>query len=234
MAFEGSQSNYAFSLSNIDQLQNIPNNPIYPLANSSESIYEDRLSFVKGMSNATQIYSKIINKAYSASKNKYDYGKGSLGKQLATVARLINGGLDSKIYLVSLSGFDTHVNQVNWHRKLLEDLSQSVHAFHSDINESHMKGKVMSVTISEFGRRLKENASKGTDHGTASPMLIFGGNKDHNGFTGIHPELSNLDQNGNLKPTTDFRNVYGMILNQWFGMNENDVKNILLRSDNSV
>ena len=233
MVFEGNRSNFAFSLSNIEQLRNIPKNPLYDLANPGESIYKNQLSYVKGISNATQVYSEVINTAYTSSANKFDYGKGSLGKQLATVARLIKGGLGSKIYMVSLTGFDTHVNQVNWHRKLLEDLSQSIRAFYSDINESHMKGKVMSVTISEFGRRLKENASKGTDHGTASPMFIFGGKAAHNGFTGSHPDLTQLDQNGNLIPTTDFRDVYGMILDEWFGMNSKDVNQILLRSDAS-
>mgnify|MGYP001453548984 FL=1 len=109
--------------------------------------------------------------------------------------------------MVSLGSFDTHANQVDQHQNLLQDLSSSIKAFYEDLATTGMDDKVLSMTISEFGRRPYENGSNGTDHGAASPMMLFGTGLNGSGFVGNHPDINVWDNNDNLIPTSDFRQV---------------------------
>jgi uncharacterized protein (DUF1501 family) len=138
-----------------------------------------------------------------------------LAKKLKTIAQLIDAGLGTRIYYVSLAGFDTHANQAQSHSNLLRELSESLSAFVADLAARGHLDRVLVLSFSEFGRRVRENASQGTDHGTAAPVFLAGG-KVQAGLIGKHPSLSDLDQ-GDLKFHTDFRSVYAAILDGWLG-----------------
>lgn len=141
---------------------------------------------------------------------------GGLGQSLRLVATLISGGADFEVYYVSQGGYDTHANQFGAQANLLGELSAGMAAFHTDMKRLGRARDVAVVTFSEFGRRVAENASRGTDHGTAGPMFVLGG-AVKGGLLGEYPSLSSLDQ-GDLRFTTDFRRVYAALLGKWMGV----------------
>ena len=183
--------------------------------------YGDQLGFMRGLTNTTYKYSKVIKAAYDSSQNVVSYynpdddPKPQLGKQLEIIARMIKGNLGTKIYMVTLDGFDTHANQIDRHQELMTDLSSAVSKFYEDLAELEMDKDVLSMTFSEFGRRVNENGSEGTDHGTSSTTLLFGGGLDGNGILGSEPDLTNLDRSGNTTATMDFRELYATVLKEW-------------------
>ena len=124
-------------------------------------------------------------------------------------------GLSTRIYFVSLSGFDTHSNQLRQHANLLRTLSEGLAAFQGDLKAHRLDGQVTTMTFSEFGRRPSENDSHGTDHGTAAPLFIMGKGVN-GGLHGSAPSLR-LQKNQDLSFTTDFRDVYATMLDQWLG-----------------
>jgi uncharacterized protein (DUF1501 family) len=144
------------------------------------------------------------------------YPETRLARRLKTVAQLIDAGMSTRVYYLDLDGFDTHANQAAAHAGLLTELGGAVAAFVEDL-EKHGHGKrVLTATFSEFGRRVKENASQGTDHGAAAPLFVAGG-RVKTGLIGNHPSLTDLDD-GDLKFTTDFRSVYASLLENWLGV----------------
>ncbi len=122
---------------------------------------------------------------------------------------------------MSIDGFDTHANQQNSHANLLRQVSDAMTAFYKDLAARGHKDRLLVMTFSEFGRRAKENGSRGTDHGSAAPMLLVGG-KVKAGVVGAHPSLTGLEM-GNLKHHTDFRQVYAAVLDGWLGVSSKDV-----------
>lgn len=151
----------------------------------------------------------ILRKAHRGA----DYPKTDLGRRLQLVARLIGGGMTSRVYYVSLGGFDTHANQADAHQRQLAVFDQAVGAFCRDMREQGNFDRVLLLTFSEFGRRVAQNASAGTDHGAAAPLFLFGGALK-GGLVGKHPSLTKL-QRGDLVHHTDFRGVYATLLEQW-------------------
>ncbi|MDQ6661158.1 MAG: DUF1501 domain-containing protein, partial [Chloroflexota bacterium] len=123
---------------------------------------------------------------------------------------------------VTLGGFDTHANQKVTHDTLMKTLADGLSAFYADLVAHGKADNVVVMTWSEFGRRVEENGSAGTDHGTAAPMFVLG-NPVNKGIFGEPPSLSNLDNTGNLKYTTDFRSVYATVLDRWLGASSKDV-----------
>ena len=149
----------------------------------------------------------------SSAPSKYpNFG---LSKRLELVAKVIKAGFGTRIFYTSLDGFDTHANQLGAHAALLTELSDSVAAFHKDLAEAGHADRVALMTFSEFGRRVAENASLGTDHGAAAPVFVVGPVKKA-GLVGAHPSLETLDD-GDLKHHTDFRRVYAGLLETWLG-----------------
>lgn len=172
-------------------------------------------------------YASEIRAASIAGKNLATYPTGNgLADQLKIVARLIHGGLKSKIYYVEMGGFDTHANQVGTyptiggHANLLKQLSDALAIFQSDLQLQGTEDKVMGMTFSDFGRRANSNASKGTDHGVGAPMFVFGTGIKRQ-VIGKNPDLINgLITNAggkDIKMQIDFRRVYADMLNDWFG-----------------
>ena len=145
---------------------------------------------------------------------------------MAIVAQLIKGKLGTSIYHVNLGGFDTHAVQAGQHATLLTYLAEAVDAFYRDIAASGLQEEVLIMTISEFGRRVDQNGSGGTDHGTAAPMFLFGAGID-GGLYGQMPSLSDLDRAKNMIFNTDFRSVYASVLLDWFGLASTDVSIVL-------
>ncbi|MFT4673716.1 MAG: hypothetical protein ACJAYD_000546 [Patiriisocius sp.] len=231
LIFEGSDNNYAFSVANPDQLASVAENgSLHDVVNIPECVYGDKLLFMRATANTTFTYTGVINDAYMASTNEAPYTENPLSKQLAIIARMIKGGLGTKVYMVSLDGFDTHANQVQKHRTLQEDLASSIKNFYDDLATAGYDNTVLGMTISEFGRRPFENGSNGTDHGAASPTMLFGAGLNGSGFVGEHPDLdaSAWDINSNLVPSTDFRDVYASVLTDWFCLDPSIVNTILL------
>lgn len=170
-----------------------------------------QLDFVRKIANSVTEGAEEIQNALSKSTAENSYPKTGLAKNLAWIARLIKGNLNSKTYYTSLGGFDTHDNQLAIHKNKLSELNDAVYAFYSDLKNARLLQNVTIVIFSEFGRRVKDNGN-GTDHGTAAPMFIIGGNNKGT-IIGQNPNLIDLDQ-GDLKFETDFRSVYATLLQQ--------------------
>jgi len=139
-----------------------------------------------------------------------------LGRKLQAVSQLIESGLPTRIYYVTHEGFDTHSNQLEAHAGLLRELGDATAAFMRDLDNKGDGDRTAIMTFSEFGRRVRENASRGTDHGTAAPVFVAG-NQVNAGALNDHPSLTDLDQ-GDLKFTTDYRSVYATLLENWLGI----------------
>lgn len=145
-----------------------------------------------------------------------------LARHLKLVAQLIKAGLSTPIYYTQLDGFDTHSGQANSHAGLLQQMGASLKAFLDDLEAAGAADRVLVLVFSEFGRRLDENASAGTDHGTAAPVFLLG--KPVNpGVHGPYPDLKKLDSEGDPRHTIDFRRVYATVLNQWLEVPSQDI-----------
>ena len=168
-----------------------------------------QLDFVRKIANSVTEGADEIQKAIAKSTTENSYPKTGLSKNLEWIARLIKGNLNSKVYYTSLGGFDTHDNQLAIQEKKLTELNDALYSFYQDLKKAQLLQNVTVVVFSEFGRRVKDNGN-GTDHGTAAPMFIIGGNNKGT-VLGKNPNLSDLD-NGDLKYEIDFRSVYATLL----------------------
>ncbi|MDR3689263.1 MAG: DUF1501 domain-containing protein [Fimbriimonas sp.] len=160
-------------------------------------------------------YDRMANKA--ARYPQYN----EFASSMESVAKLILGGLSTRVYYVSVGGFDTHANQPYQHGALLGVIAESIVAFFRDLESQGRDKDVVLMSFSEFGRRAEENDSAGTDHGTASVMFVMGG-AVKGGVHGLYPSLTDL-KDGDLKFTTDFRRVYANVLDGWLGANSEKV-----------
>jgi uncharacterized protein (DUF1501 family) len=174
---------------------------------------EQLLAFLQQNAQQAVVASDQIRRAVREERSPVSYPATGLAERLRLVAQLIEAGLGTRIYYVTLSGFDTHADQKAAHAALLRELGDAVRAFVDDLSHRQQDKRVLVVTFSEFGRRLRENASRGTDHGAAAPMFLAG-TGIRAGLIGKHPSLDDLDE-GDLKFHTDFRAVYAGILEQW-------------------
>jgi len=182
---------------------------------------DDLLSFVQRSTSGALAASRRVEKALAKPGSNVRYPSTGLGQKLQTVAQLIGAGLETRVYYLTLDGFDTHSDQDDSHAALLGELSGAVAAFCDDMSKRGQADRVLGIAFSEFGRRVKENASRGTDHGAAAPLFAFGG-KVTPGVIGKHPSLTDLDD-GDLKYHTDFRRVYATLLEGWLGWPTRDV-----------
>jgi uncharacterized protein (DUF1501 family) len=177
------------------------------------------LDFLERTALDAQISSDKIRGIASRVENKATYPGSQLGNSLKLVAKLIGGGLPTRVFYVSQGGYDTHTNQTGAHERLLKDLGDSVKAFVDDMKAQDNLSRVVVMTFSEFGRRVAENASGGTDHGAAAPMFVIG-NKVKAGLLGKYPSLAPGDLfQGDLKYNVDFRAVYAAVLQEWLHTN---------------
>lgn len=196
----------------------------------------DRLKYIQLIGKQSNQYGQVIKEAYEKSSNDSSFPSSHLGWQLETASRLIRGGLNSRVYMVDLGGFDTHDRQVEMddptkgeHARILKDLNDSVTAFIKSLDASGDSDRVLTMTFSEFGRTINSNGSYGTDHGTAAPMMIFG-NRISDDVLGKNPEIPEVARwQDNLAVEYDFRQVYASILDQWMGADIETEKASLLK-----
>lgn len=203
----------------------------------------DKLSAIRTIQRQTDLYGNVIEAAASSScAHSPLYPTNSteairLAQSLKIVSQLICGGLKTKIYWVSMSGFDTHASQVNpgdhtigTHANLLKALSDNIRAFQHDLQLMGLEDRVMGMTFSEFGRRITSNASYGTDHGSAQPMFLFG-SQVLPGMLGTNPVIpTNTTSATNLAMQYDFRSVYASVLRDWFCLPQSAIDSVLLET----
>jgi uncharacterized protein (DUF1501 family) len=192
---------------------------VFEVFGEIEPTKNNALDFVNQVSKTATTGAAMVRNACAEYKTMVDYGSNNdLTADLKKVSAMIAADLPTRIYYVSMGGFDTHATQAGAHQTLMIYLSDAIRGFIADIERLGRADDVSMMVFTEFGRRVGENASGGTDHGTATPMYILGKNVK-GGFYGEHPSLTDLDD-GNLKMTTDFRSVYGTMLSEWMGFDQ--------------
>jgi uncharacterized protein (DUF1501 family) len=164
---------------------------------------------------------EVLRAQTASFTNKATYATNGFAQQLALAAKLIGSTAGSKIVFVSIGSFDTHAGQRGQQDRLLGYLGDGLLSFYTDLAAHGLDGKVLTLTFSEFGRRVTQNASNGTDHGTAMPVFLVGGGVK-GGIYGEHPSLTNLDQ-GDLAFATDFRSVYATVIQRWLGRDPSEI-----------
>jgi uncharacterized protein (DUF1501 family) len=177
--------------------------------------HDPLLGFLRRSTLAAYDSSRRLEELVKPAQNGSKYPNYALAKRFELIAQIIKAGFGTRIYYTSLDGFDTHANQLGTHAALLTELADSLAAFHADLASMGQADRVAVMTFSEFGRRVAENASMGTDHGAAAPMFVVGPVATP-GLVGEHPRFDDLDD-GDLKHHTDFRRVYATLLESWLG-----------------
>ena len=197
-----------------------------PPNNIPISEYGHELEYIIQTDALSNMYSEAISNSFNNGQNAVSYPDTDISNQLKTVARLISGGLESKVYMVKLSGFDTHFGQnqaendiLGDHNDLLTKLSSAVTAFMNDLSAMNLKNDVVGLTYSEFGRKAAENGSLGTDHGEIAPMFVFGA-PVKGGVSGFNPDLNEANENNGYQIQTiqfDYRDTLGTLLQDYLG-----------------
>lgn len=158
-------------------------------------------------------------------ETKLEYPNNPFAQQLKTTAEFINSHVKSKVFYISMGGFDTHNDQHRRQGRLLELYSESMEVFVEDLEQNDTFKDTLILTFSEFGRRVKQNGSAGTDHGSANNVFLIGKNLKRPGFYNEAPNLTNLDQNGDLQYTIDFREIYATVLDKWLEVDDQTILN---------
>lgn len=174
---------------------------------------DELLDFVRTSTTQTYASSKELERVAESYQPARSYPENPLGQRLNLIAQLIDAGIPERIYYTAHGGFDTHAGQQPNHARLLGELADGLNAFQQDLSQKGHGKRVLVMTFSEFGRRVKENGSAGTDHGVASQMFLIG-EPVRAGVIGEHPSLEDLTD-GDLKHHTDFRQVYATVLDEW-------------------
>ncbi len=200
-----------------------------PIADSSS--YANEYNFVRTLAQQSDRYSQVVKQAFDKGKNSIEYRGNGLSLQLKLIARLISGGLKSRVFVCNMGGFDTHVQQQDignggLHPNLLNTIADAVSRFSDDCLAQNFHNKVIGMTVSEFGRRPYENGSRGTDHGASSVQFVWG-HRVKGGVYGTNPDLQSLDENRDLVYTYDYRKVYSEIIQTWFGGTKDSAEKVL-------
>ncbi len=237
-ALQGNNSSFGMSITDPNSFYQFVSGTVDPAPNTPAG---HELTYIRLVVQQTQLYSGSVKTAAQNATNKSTLyttaGQNTLSDQLKIVAQLIAGGLKTKVYMVSLGGFDNHSAQVvsgatetGTHATLLSKISVAVNAFQDDCEKLGIADRVLGMTFSEFGRRIKSNASLGTDHGAAAPMFLFG-KKVNGGVYGANPTIgATVGVNDNIPMQNDFRSVYATILKNWFEVSDTDMDTVMLKS----
>ncbi len=222
LLFTAEAANMALAVSSPQEFYQIAQTgQLFETGSLGASNRDRELGFIRQTANAAFRYSETIQRAFNDGKNEVTYpatGSNLLSAPMSIIARVIKGNMGTRIFLVDIADFDTHVNQLNNHLNLLQQVSTAVRAFFDDLayGNSGLEKKVLAMTFSEFGRTIYENGSRGTDHGAGTHTLLFGGGIG-NGFVGDYQDLSNPDPIGDPPFSVDFRDVYASVLQDWLG-----------------
>jgi uncharacterized protein (DUF1501 family) len=239
LTFQGPQVSMGMSISDPVNFYNLINGIQDPAPNSNAGF---ELTYIRTVLRQTQQYADVIKNAALRVTQQSTYPTNNpLADQLKIVARLVKGGLKTRVYMVSIGGFDTHSVQVNQtdtttgaHATLLQRVSDAIKAFMDDLKFLGVQKRVLGMTFSEFGRRIKSNSSLGTDHGAAAPMILFG-EYVNPGVVGNNPTIpSNVNVNDNIPMQYDFRSIYASILEKWFCVDNTTLQTVLLKNFQSL
>lgn len=239
LTFQGPQVSMGMSISDPVNFYNLVNGIQDPAPNTPAG---NELTYIRTVARQTQQYADVIRSAALKVTQQVSYpANNSLADQLKIVARLVKGGLKTRVYMVSIGGFDTHSVQVNssdtttgFHAVLLQRVSDAIKAFMDDLKYLGVHRRVLGMTFSEFGRRIKSNSSLGTDHGAAAPLILFG-EYVNPGIVGYNPTLpSNASVNDNIPMQYDFRSVYATLLEKWFCVDNTTLQTVMLKNFQSL
>jgi len=223
LIFRGANSNMSLVINDPNEFYQIAQTgQLYNTQSLPDCYYGSELGFMRTIANSSFRYSETIKAAFDSSTTDAVYPNTGLAEELSIVARLIKGNLGTKVYMVSIGGFDTHSNHYERHGILMTKLAEAISAFYQDISATGHNPNVLMATFSEFGRRIFQNGSMGTDHGEGAPMLFFGDPLNGNDVLGDNPLIhedywvgpGNI--NGDLG--IDFRSIYATLLESWLCM----------------
>ena len=234
LLFTGQSSFTSYIAQDPDQFQEIINEFDNVYSTDRSGMKLDYIQLVAKQSNA---YGRVIRDTYRAGRNTHSFDNSWLGEQFSIVSKLISGGLNTRIYMVELGGFDTHDTQVDindhtqgQHTHLMRQLNENIFAFMRNMDAIGRSDDVLLMTYSEFGRTIVSNGSRGTDHGTAAPLFIFG-NKIDPEILGHNPVIpQNVRWQDNLAAEFDYRQVYASVMQQWLSAEETTDSQVLNRS----
>ncbi|MFT5165818.1 MAG: hypothetical protein ACI8P3_001048 [Saprospiraceae bacterium] len=229
---QGMESNFSMAIINVNDVGGLDTGIEAPLPNDC---YGQELGYLVETFKKANVYGeRVIDAVEAGNSNENLYPNTNLANQLKTVAKMISGGLQTKIYVLKLGGFDTHADQIDpndvtqgLHANLLKTLSDAIYAFQEDIKLLEVQDRVVGMTFSEFGRKIRSNGGLGTDHGSAAPMILFGSCIGQH-IIGDNPQIgTDVDIEEGVAMQYDFRSVYGSVLMDWFEVSETDVVNLL-------
>jgi uncharacterized protein (DUF1501 family) len=239
LVFQGPSVSMGMSISNPTSFYNLISGVEDPAPNT---LAGKELKYVRQVAKQTSQYADVVkNAAINVTVQNPYPAPNPLADQLKIVARLVKGGLKTKIYMVSYGGFDTHSLQTTTtdtstgtHANLLKNVSDAIKAFQDDLKFLGVENRVMGLTFSEFGRRIKSNSSTGTDHGAAAPLFIFGSNAKQmvHGTNPAIPAVATV--NDNIPMQYDFRSVYASMLQDWLCVKNTDLQQIMLKNFQNI
>ncbi|MEO8568549.1 MAG: DUF1501 domain-containing protein [Ginsengibacter sp.] len=221
LALKG-ENNKGLAVKDPKRLYNISHEKYFKDINASHEKSEETVDYLYKTLSETLSSADYIFEQSKIHPTTTAYPATELGKNLKTISSLILSDINTKVYYVSLGSFDTHVNQEAQQKRLFTQLNDAMSSFVKDLKDNNRFQDVMVMTFSEFGRRVSQNASGGTDHGTANNMFFISGGLKQKGLINGMPDLNDLND-GDLKHTVDFKNVYATVLNKWLGANDKDI-----------
>ena len=218
LAMKGAERN-GFAMSNPQQLNRTANNRfLKAVAQHSHDHDHEEVAYLYKTMIDSQSLAQYLFEQSKVYQSKENYPNTPFGRDLKQIAELITADTATQVYYVSLTGFDTHANQQNIQNRLLQQYADGMKALVKDLKRNDLLKDTLIMTFSEFGRRVQQNASNGTDHGTANNLFLIGEQLQKPGFFNAAPDLSKLD-NGDLIFQVDFRNIYATILDRWLDSN---------------
>lgn len=238
LLFKGQNSFTSLIYNNPDQFYKLMN----PFTNTYPSTLQgSKLAYLQLIGKQSQLYGQVVKDVFSKGKTPFAFPSNELGNQMRIVQKLISGGLNTRVYMVRLGGFDTHNQQVDsadtakgQHANLLKQINDSVLTLMKNLDAENLGDRVVGVTMSEFGRTIHANGSTGTDHGTVAPMFVFG-NAVQSGVIGTNPVIPSNYKNNYVFPLQfDFRQSYSSILNQWLGSSKSNTNEVMYREFNPI
>ena len=221
LALKGNEKN-GLAFTDPRRLYSSSNERFYKEINSSHHSSGESVDYLYKTMSETLSSADYIFKQSKLNPSTGIYPNTDLGKNLKTISSLILSDINTKVYYISLGSFDTHVNQEAQQKRLFTELNDAVKAFTTDLKKNNRFDDVLIMTFSEFGRRVSQNASNGTDHGTANNMFFISGGLKQKGVLNEMPDLSDLND-GDLKYKVDFKNVYATVLNKWLGSDDETI-----------
>jgi uncharacterized protein (DUF1501 family) len=223
LALKGKYNN-GFAASNPERLKNAANRKFHKaiVQHHHEHDHDENVAYLYKTLIDTQDSANYLHKQSKIYTTKVKYPKSAIAKELKLIADLIISGTNTEIYYANMGGFDTHANQKSQQERRLKEYSQAVAAFIKDLKQNDKLDDTLVMTFSEFGRRVKQNASRGTDHGAANNVYLMGGKLKKAGIYNEAPNLGDLDK-GDLIYSIDFRQIYATILKNWLGVKSKPV-----------